>query len=355
MPLRLTIEQDGEDVDVILHTKQGGDDALEIEGLDIDAALAGEALGIDPPSSIWLWQHYRRHGLVGFIHQFPEALHDAFESQGYDVFSDEQYDRSEFLQTVSSNLQAVEEGKAAENIEVLDDAVRSGHYDEEEFIEDLIEGLKTAADSDQAMFMHEDVDGIAILRKLVYMLPADAFKLVVGEPDKDEGEADITFWYLNYSATINDEEVMSWGRSLNVMIKDPISFEVEVSDPCDNDPDSCPPPIASELMDMMGWYYPEPDIEMPDVPESVYDGEWGVEYILHETQFDRTTGYVNFHRTGNILETRLVEYETKDDAMAAAELSSDIFSSHGNEIAYDINILRRDEDADKWVFVERFE
>jgi hypothetical protein len=349
MALLLTLEQDGEDYDVILYKKQGDDDAMEIIGVDIEAAVAGEALGIDPPSSLWLWQHYRRHGLNGFIHHFPVQLHDAFEAQGYDVFSDESYDRSEFLQEVSSNLQSVEEGKISENIEVLEYAVEQGEYDKEEFINDLIEALKTAADSD---WMQHDEEDVVILQKLVYLLPADAFKLVVEPSDKDEAEVDITYWSLNYSATINDEEVMSWSRSLNVLIRDPISLDVEVSDPCDNDPESCPPPLACELMDMMGWYYPEPDIEMPDIPESVYGGEWGVQYVRHETE--RIEGsYYERKRTGEVLETQVVEYETKGDAMEAAELSSNIFSSHGSEIDYDINIVRWDEDAQEWVLVER--
>ena len=352
MALQLTIEDDGKDVDLVLYKKRGDDDAMDIFGIDIEAAVAGEALGIDPPQEFWLYQHYRNYGLDGFIRLFPVQLHDAFEEQGYDVFSDESYDRSEFLQEVSSNLQSAEESMVEENIEVLEYAVRHKEYDKEELISDLIEGFKTFADSDHHEFEYHE--GIIILQQLAELLPFESFKFVVNEPVKEEEESDFIIWYLGYSALINGEEIISWGRNIYISINDPISFDLQETDPCDDNPESCPSPLATTLMDMMGWSYPEPDIEFPDIPESVYGGDWGVQYIKYETQTKEGTYYIQ-ERTGRVIDTQVVEYETKKDAMAAAELSSEIFSSRGRSVDYDINIVRWDEDADEWTMIERFQ
>jgi hypothetical protein len=355
MPLHLTLDQDGEDVDVILYKIQGDEDALEIVGLDIEHTLVCEAFGDEPPSSFWLWMHYGRHGLDGFIHQFPLQLHDAFESQGYDVFSDGSYDRSDFLQEVASNLQSAEEDKISDNIEVLEYAVKHGEYDEEEFINDLIEALKTIAESDDQSDLYP-YEGVIILQKLIYILPGEAFKFIVDEPVKQELDTDFTVWYLGYSAVINEEEILNWVQTLNVSITDPITFDISVSDPCDDNPESCPPLLATEIMEMMGWRYPEPDIAFPDIPAQDYAGDWGVQYVNYKTR--RIEGpYYKRERIDSVTEEQVIEYETENDAKAAASLSIKIFASHGISVGceYDINIVRWDVEADEWVVTERFE
>jgi imidazole glycerol phosphate synthase subunit HisF len=107
-------------------------------------------------------------------------------------------------------------------------------------------------------------------------------------------------------------------------------------------------------MEMMGWGYPKADIELPEFPEEEYNGEWGTQYIQHETRCEKSAGY-KICRTGNVFDREIVKYETETDARAAAELSSNLLSSRGQITGYDINIVRWDEDVDEWILVESVE
>lgn len=348
MPLPITVEQDGEEFDLILHTKKGGEDGLEIVDEDIEVLLAAEALGIELPESFWLWCAYSSQGIDEFIQRFPLVLYEAFEDKGYDVFSDEQYNRSEFLDEVSFKLRSAYENNLEEYIEILEDAVRQGYYDKDEFIEDLIEGLKTIYESDGIIEMEEEY-GILILQKLVYLLPEGSIKLISPVTYvEDYNEAEFTEYTGNYSVIMNDEEVMSWGRTFRFVIKDPISLDTELVDLCETDPESWGPPmLARALMEMMGWTYSEPNIELPDIPESVSTGDWGVLYETYEMIVDESIGY-HTYRSGKIIETQVVEYETKSDAMEAADISSGIIRSVHNHDAYDISVVHWNEDKQVW-------
>lgn len=341
-----------EDIDVIIHKKNGGEDSLEIVDFDIDAAVAAEALGMDDYDiELGLYRQYKTEGLDRYIRDLPSLLDDAFEEQGYDVFTDEAFSRDDFLNTVGQNIRD-NIGSISRNIEFLKDAVNDKKYDKDEFVEDLIEGLKTLVDTDRFVQPEEKLIP-HFLHPLVQMLPEEKFVFNTEKPWDEYSENDERRWNIGHNIEINDEHIISWNSNFEIVIIDPMTFEMEFRDLCTHydDPETyCPPPAATFIMDYMGWSYPPvPELEGPEAPEADDDGLFGVEYTktLYEyTRFEGSSS-VSAIKTGQSA-TTLVQYETLNEAEEAAELSRNIMEMRGIDDEYEITVVAYDEDAEEW-------
>ena len=331
-----------EEFDLILHTVEGGDDSLEIADLDMEAATAAAALGLDEyDHALYLYDKYVEDGLESLIDTHASELYKAFEKQGYDVFEDEEFDKDTFLNIIGQKIRDFE-GYTGDHIDLLESIVKAGGYDKDEFVDDLLVGLETVADPDMHWSDHDAVSlYLPVLRKL---LPKEAFVFSANDPDiyeEDVASAEAT---LGYDITINKHVVISWGRTLYGRITDPVTFDVDVTDPCDDNPESCPPQSAEMIMDAMGWYYPlEPDV-FQNLPERDNSGDFGVAYTKHAME---TTAYAR-RRTGEVFEPRVIPYETPEEAEEAAKLSLEILE-HRNDNSYDIEVVAYDYETQSWI------
>ncbi|MHC4298919.1 MAG: hypothetical protein ACYS7Y_16700 [Planctomycetota bacterium] len=331
-----------EDIDVIIHKKNGGEDSLEIVDFDMDAAVAAEALGMDDYDiELGLYRQYKTEGLNRYIRDIPSLLEDAFEEQGYDVFTDETFSRDDFLNTVGQNIRD-NTGSISRNIEFIKDAVNDKKYDKDEFIEDLIEGLKTLVDTDRFVQPEEKLVPY-FLHPLVQMLPEEAFVFHKNDPFYEHDDVDLSGMELGYEIIINDESITSWSRIFYIMIQDPIWFTMDIQEK-DYDIDGVSA-HALAIMDYMGWEYPPfpDDHEEPEHPESDYEGLFGVQYLKRI--------YPPLGIKDSFQEKDTVPYKTMSEAEQAAELSLQLFELRGQENDYMIKILQREDIGSDWFYI----
>lgn len=349
MGLRVTLpypsmyqdERDEGGLDVILHTKQKGLNGLEIVDFDLEHALAAAVFFIeDHDPELFFYRNYEKGGLDSFIWRYPEELYAAFQEQGYDVFEDESYDSSEFLNTVGQNIRE-NIGRIEENIEVLKEAIERKEYERDEFIDDLVEALKTLADP---LLMPERPHGNEqiILNLLLYMLPTEKFAFTHDDPWSGYEGADRKDWHWRHNIEINGEVIVSWDTPVDMVISSPKKFSAIALAPHKDRPEIGSPYIVRSIMDRMGWKYPKipEEIDGPDYPESDDDGLFGVEYIEYSYNKEKRT---------------FIRYKTLIDAVEAAELSQDMMRARGLLQDYMITVLIYDEEADEWLPTDAWE
>lgn len=312
--------EDDDEIDVILHKKEGGDDSFEIVDFDIERAETAQALGFDAyDDELALYEAYENHGLALYIRKYLGELDIAFSGQGYDVFEDGAFSQEQFLNAVGQNIRD-DAGYTVDNIAFLRGAVEAGDYEKSELVEDLIEGLKTVVDPDK---MHWSDEGLAsdIMLPLLWYLPIEAFKFYKKDPRYEDADSNSLDMQLDYEIVINDEHIIEWPRKFNIFFVDPITFKTDIRE-YDFDEDNPIGPHA--IMKSMGWEYPPlPDYQEPYHPDSDEDGRFGVQYLKHGR------------------EKAIIPYETLVEASSAAELSMELFKQRGMEDDYAIVFLER--------------
>jgi hypothetical protein len=313
---------------------------IEFPGYDIEEDLAALELGFqmrDP--RLHVYNEFRHGGLAELLETHPDAIYDAFEEQGYDVFrmeyeDDDPFTPALFARMIVENLEG-NKGSIEEQLSVFSefvdfDATDAGAVTQEDYADALVRLLQKQVSAD-------GYDIAEICAALQNVITAADVKYTVDGPYQ-EGDTAQNLERYNHSISILGEDMVSWERIVESQIYDPVGFQASVTDYCEHDGSWCTPSEAEAILYAFDMEADEPeDPDDPEHPISDEDGEFAVLYEHYTTEWIKGKGSV---RTNELEATYVVPYSDVYDAREAIDLSEHILENFGELREWDMRILR---------------